>query len=518
MRRTFIERGWKDDRGAVAATVALSLFGLIAVGGLAFDYARLAALDTELQQAADQAALAAASQLDGQTGAIARATSAAQGLITNRTIFAPRDTVGGGNTYSPGITVPTITFYTGYNKSTDVFGATTTSDTAATIVQVTVGAREAFYALTPIVSALKSGQIAASAVAGVGSSVCKVPPIMICNPSPGTPFNANGKIGWGIRATGKSGGTWSPGNFGYLAASNGNAPDLKTGLAYQDAPLYCLNSQTGQVDTGNTAGAMDAANTRFDIYNFGNGNPLGNCLTGSCPAAANVTKDFVRPNNANGNNACKIHGSGWQLPSKQFSPKAYNVSQSALTLLDQDGQIDAMGLPRDNCHYTTYNRPCTNDSAQRFGDGNWARGDYFNKYHATGGQPSNVSSITRYETYLWEIANNNMPRNANAGGTLRQQGAPVCSTGTLATNRDRRIFSIAVVDNCSGLSGSSVPATITEWVDVFFVEPNSPSSENRGNGSGVDDIYLEIIGTSKSAGNGSTGAQVVQRSVPYLIR
>ena len=58
-----------DRRGAVAPTVALSLFALIAVGGLAFDYARLAGMDTELQNAADQAALAAASQLDRQPGA-----------------------------------------------------------------------------------------------------------------------------------------------------------------------------------------------------------------------------------------------------------------------------------------------------------------------------------------------------------------------------------------------------------------------------------------------------------------
>ena len=54
----------RAERAAIAPTVALSLFGLIAAGGLAFDYARLAAMDTELQNAADQAALAAATQLD----------------------------------------------------------------------------------------------------------------------------------------------------------------------------------------------------------------------------------------------------------------------------------------------------------------------------------------------------------------------------------------------------------------------------------------------------------------------
>ena len=79
---------WDDRRGAVAPTVALSLVGLIAVGGLAVDYARLESLDTELQQAADQAALGAVTQLDQQSGAIARATAAAQGLLSNNTLFA----------------------------------------------------------------------------------------------------------------------------------------------------------------------------------------------------------------------------------------------------------------------------------------------------------------------------------------------------------------------------------------------------------------------------------------------
>ena len=54
----------------------LSLFALIGAGGIAFDYARLAALDTELQKAADQAALAAATQLDRADGSRDRARDA----------------------------------------------------------------------------------------------------------------------------------------------------------------------------------------------------------------------------------------------------------------------------------------------------------------------------------------------------------------------------------------------------------------------------------------------------------
>ena len=76
--RSSAKRLWSDQSGAIAAVYALALPALIAAGGIAFDYARLAAMDTELQNAADQAALAAATQLDGREGAIARARSAAQ--------------------------------------------------------------------------------------------------------------------------------------------------------------------------------------------------------------------------------------------------------------------------------------------------------------------------------------------------------------------------------------------------------------------------------------------------------
>src|SRR5690242_3276717 len=96
---------WQQDDGAVVPTVALSLTALIAVGGIAFDYAHLASLDTELQQAADQAALAAVTQLDGQPNAVARATAAAQNLITNSTYFASH--IAGG--HSTDVAIATVT-------------------------------------------------------------------------------------------------------------------------------------------------------------------------------------------------------------------------------------------------------------------------------------------------------------------------------------------------------------------------------------------------------------------------
>ena len=115
-----MRRAWSrlkhNNRGAVAPIVGLSMFGLIAMGGIAFDYARLATLDTELQNAADQAALAGASQLDGQSGAVVRAVAAAQSLLANQT-YLGNDGAGtaietGTTTGSGASSVFRIVFYT----------------------------------------------------------------------------------------------------------------------------------------------------------------------------------------------------------------------------------------------------------------------------------------------------------------------------------------------------------------------------------------------------------------------
>src|SRR4051794_1057348 len=106
----------RSDRAAIAPLTALSLFALIAAGGLAFDYARLATMDTELQQAADQAALAAATQLDKADGAQDRAATAIQDtddthrLAANLTRFA-----NDGGDDGPTVEIESITFCSAFD-------------------------------------------------------------------------------------------------------------------------------------------------------------------------------------------------------------------------------------------------------------------------------------------------------------------------------------------------------------------------------------------------------------------
>ena len=181
MTRRLIGKG-SDNSAAVAPTVALALFVLIGAGGVAFDYARLASLDTEMQNAADQAALAAATQLDKQAGAIDRAIAAAQGLVSNNTLFA--NETGGIRK----INMPDLRFYV--NKADADAGnngtncptagaldiSTTTAKAAADLTAKFVCVRSVNrvgkFALTPVVRVMNTGNVSAMAVAGIGSALC----------------------------------------------------------------------------------------------------------------------------------------------------------------------------------------------------------------------------------------------------------------------------------------------------------------------------------------------------------
>ena len=527
----------RSQDAAVAPTVALSLFGLIAVGGLAFDYARMATLDTELQAAADQAALAAATQLDGKTGACGRAARAAVNLVANQTLFANET---GGNL---AVTVPletgcdqtgNVRFY----KTKARVAATTDAD--ANFVEVTVNSREAFFALTPIVQMLRSGALTGTAFAGLGSAICKVPPVMMCNPNEGgdAGFTTSNYIGKGLRlvSVGNGPGAWAAGNFGYLDShgGSGGVPGLQEDLGWLNPPGDC-SPETG-VDTkpGGNVPATDALNTRFDIYDSNSACQSG----GSCPPSINTVKDLMRPVSASGNNACKMHNQGWQEPSqddKRYLPNATNsATDSTLT-------PDVMGHPRDKCHASLSS--ATGHCNGPVGDGAWDRNTYFRANYSWDSSqwPTYTglgSAPTRYQVYQWEIAHRGEtiggrtilgPRTV---GSLTDHDQPICSSlqtpsygaGIVpgGSNVDRRRISVAVI-NCAAnsVNGNSRNVPVEKWIEVFLVEPSlnrgSVTSGSHGrSGTNAGDVYVEVIGET-IAGAGSTAGQVVRRDVPYLI-
>lgn len=525
-----------DRGGAVAATVALSLFALIAIGGVAFDYARMASLDTELQNAADQAALAGVSQLDGLPGACLRAATAARAMITNRTLMA-----NDGGTTTIAIAnetacdaIGSVRFYQDIAKT-----LAATSDSDAKFFEVQVNPRAAFYALTPIVAAFTSGPLNATAFAGLGSAICKSPPVMICNPQEtgtNTGFNIASFIGKGIKnvSVGNGGGTWVPGNFGYLDTNGGSngAPGLREALGWNTAPGDCVAATGVDTKTGASVSVTDALNTRFDIYDGDVSCPTG----GTCPASINSVKDLIRGANANGNNSCKMHNQGWGLGTTYYGSGTMPSSATAAMV---DTVIPAsMGHPRDMCH--AVDPAATGACLGPVGTGLWDRDAYFrvNYVRSDGTRWTSAewqtntglgATPTRYQVYDWEITHIGQPIDGVTilepnpvgaiGNTPVSHGQPVCSAaqGFLpitpgAISPDRRKLSVAVI-NClqHGVSGNSTGVPVKDWLDVFLVEPSLNRDRTHSG-----DIYIEVIGRTNNATD-EGAVQLVKKSVPYLI-
>lgn len=533
-----------DRRGAVAPTVALSLIGLIAVGGIAFDYARMATLDTELQDAADQAALAAATQLDGKSDAITRATAAAQSLLRNAAIFADSPTGPSGDPTRVTVSTAGLTFYSSYNEDTDA-GTATTDATAATTVQVTVDGRNVRFAWTPIVRWANSRNFVASAVASLSSGViCKVPPLMICNPneSSGGIFPTASDIGKGLKLEAGGGSTWAPGNYGYLDFGVG-AKTVEQDMGANSNVESCLDAATVSTKPGNTAGAPAGINTRFDIYDNG---LTAACAqgNGNCSPALDVLKDVIHPQFSAGtppnetasaggggagkaDNCALANGSNpWVAPTIAYLPDPTTRQQAAAA-----GTPTNMGEPRDICHAVSSSGDCTNG---RFGDGNWDRNLYFQVNYGTSGtgwqslswlsnwaaaNSVTVASISRYNVYRAEVAALSAGtlatrRLAEGSGTYAYT-TPRCAAGQAPTNniKDRRILTAAVVNCTAGGVQGATHVVPTGWVDFFLVQP----SYNRARTDAAQ-IYVEVIGPATRPNGDSNVFQYYYRQRPRLLK
>lgn len=540
MRRRLCELR-SDERAAVAPTIALSLFALVGAGGIAFDYARMASMDTELQTAADQSALAAAAQLDGEAGACARAAAAAANMVSNPTLMA-------NDSNGLAVTVPNeagcdatgqIRFYQDPGK---VNAATT--DANAKFVEVEVDPREAFFALTPVVGAFSSGELTGIAFAGLDSAICKVPPVMLCNPDEnGDPdFTITNYIGKGVRLVGNDGGgIYGPGNFGFLDTGAGNgAQALRQVLGASNFPADCVSGDGVETETGSIISVRDALNTRFGIYDQGLNNACGS-NGAACPPSANIRKDLVL--DGDGNTFAKIgvtnNNNGWKEADNPY-PGSANIVDSTGTnyhaLSDPEiAAVAPMGHPPDICHAFGSNNMGACPGG-RIGTGTWDRYAYFKSNSASyGSDVTDVASMTsflnatfgtttptRYQVYQWEMDNASTrlltqpsPTGENAYSRPSDLAGEPGGISPSSTQIDRRVLTVAVI-NCTaeGISGHTTNVTVTKWIDIFLVQPSLARTVGMRTENG--DIYVEVIGVTENATD-EGAIQLVKKSVPYLI-
>lgn len=443
----------------MAVYAALGLATFMGMGALALDLGRFMHLHTDLQSAADAAALAGAAELNGEPalangmlGARARAEAAAKNaLFANTQVFA---TDGGGDT----VAVDSVEFLSSLSPDTAA-----TSDRDAAFVRVTVAERTVTGALIRPLLGEQNLTTSASAVAGMNQVVCEFPPMMICNPNEaafgaGAPFEpVRGQLILLKAQTGNS--QWAPGAFGLLDTPLGDT--TPKGVAHHlgsSRPNGCYGREVdirpGQVDP--TKGGI---NVRFDIYQ----NPF-----------------FHKGAQAK-----------WSQEEKNEFRPALNVTKGRVK---SGNACDAIGdpakvkpLPIDDCFFTN---TCPHP---RLGDGVWDRDGYWSVNHG-GTLPAALTGATRYDVYRYEIDNDLIPDNSGTGG---EDGNPSCyksisNMPDADDEPDRRQLNVAIV-NCMehSVKGNADDVKVEAFAKLFIIRPMLKYDDDPSPSDG--NLWAEVV-------------------------
>ena len=365
----------EKERGAILIMTAIFSVVLIGIAALALDAGRLFVQHSEMQNAADAAALAAAAELNGSTGAQARAKAAARELLSHRSHFATNPEL-----LKEALPDEAFTFYCAIGSEYDADSATAcaggassegsnyypaTGDSDSHYVKVSLENRGGNHYVIdlfflPVLAVVtdnvaQTAAIDAEATAGRHYMICNYPPLMICDPFEGSgSFKTSMIPGHQIKLKlQQHGGWWAPGNFAFLEPSGGSgAMDLADYIA-DEKKQVCTPPVVTTKPGNNTGPTTWAVNTRFDEYD---------------------------------------QPSHYDWP--EFPP-APNV-------------ID---YPRDSLF------------SGRIGNGDWDRNGYWATYHATQGHgispPSTLdfgdgsgvsyATASRWQVYNWEIEQNKIP-------------------------------------------------------------------------------------------------------------
>jgi Flp pilus assembly protein TadG len=494
--REYLDHLARDEGGSIAVWVTVGMLSFFATGALLVDGGRVFNLHSQMQTYADHAALAAATELDGDSQAIGRAINAVSSGGAGPIVSDTQNFAAG----AAGLTVQTLTFLSKLGTGTGAAGTvngdvvlythtigdapsfTATQSQQARFVQVTVAPRTLNYVLAPVLgllgNAATSASIQAAAIAGFTRAACRFPPMMICNPTetnPGDPFNWESMIGKQVLMKAKgSGSAWAPGDFGLLDlsgfqtggnCSGGGGSLIRCVLGLVDPGTQCV-LQGGEVDIkpGETIGPTHTGiNLRFDIWDP----PFQSQRTDPDFAPArNVIKGKTHANNQ-----CRMND---------------------LT------ETPSIPLPRD----------AGLSNSNRIGNGVTLPQmlAYWAVNHPTVAWPFAVGETpTRYQVYRKEIELNTPTTGESTGPTC---AAPVNEPVDLQPVHDRRVLLIAVI-NCKeqGINGAADNVPIEGFALMFMTEPIGLD------GSSVDDVYGEMIGIVKP--NTSDG---VLHEFPVLYR
>ena len=251
----------KRERGSILATSAIGMLSILLAVGLGVDISRFYLAKTELQNAADAAALAAVSALNTSAAGVTKATDRAVAAMNhydfnNTNVTFPRSNV----LFAVNLEGPYMSE-----------GSATAQAAKIRFVKVTTPASAVGVSFAASVLG-NSKNLTASATAGFS-----VPLNMFCNWLPVSVIDFGTPISPGNTYTFRSGpgGSISPGNYQILAVAGSGGKDVRTGLA-AGVDKCAAPGAVYEVDTkpGVTAGPVRVGiNTRFDDYQTSHVNP-----------------------------------------------------------------------------------------------------------------------------------------------------------------------------------------------------------------------------------------------------
>ncbi|UCI07302.1 pilus assembly protein TadG-related protein [Mesorhizobium sp. B1-1-8] len=476
---------WRDQRGIALILVSVTLPAIIGFSLLAIDMSRVNNLHNDLQKAADAFALAGAAELDGSTGAWARAERAMATLVSNEGRFSTA-APNGRFTLTSGQPGGALRCNSAGNISWCFLKTIPNDDVAITtanyanadpavgeletrFVQVTV-TPTGFAAIFPVSflsnTATGSFNVGAVAVAGFRSSVCDYTPVFMCNPYEDTSLTGGVTLEMAANQQQyrrrqillRDNGFYQPGNFAFLASPEGNgAQALEASLA-RVKPVGCYAQDGVDTEPGQSTGPVqDGLNARFGISKSYIGSANG--------PAANVRMGLKSINCNNGQTNFETD------PTK------------------------GVGLERDSCLIAGN---CTLMGG-RMGTGDWNASRYWAANHPTrGALPSSLVGATRYEMYRYELDPDGNPATndsiAGDAAVSGETGNPSCNQ-TPVTTVDRRILYGAIIDcqAIGGFNGRANNIPVRAFGSFFITEPIKDSK----------DIYVELVDITGKGGRGT---------------
>jgi Flp pilus assembly protein TadG len=251
----------KRERGSILATSAIGMLSLLLAVGLGVDISRFYLTKTELQNAADAAALAAVSALNSSSLGITKAADRAVATMNNydfnkTNVSFPRDNV----LFAVNLDGPYMNEGLAQGQAVNI-----------RFVQVTTTDEPVGVSFAAIVLG-NSKNLSATATAGYSVALnefCNFLPVSVIDY--GTPIAPGNTYTFRAGSTGSI----SPGNYQILAVAGAGGKDVRVGLA-AGVDKCAAVGEVYEVDTktGVTAGAVrQGLNTRFDEYQTSQVNP-----------------------------------------------------------------------------------------------------------------------------------------------------------------------------------------------------------------------------------------------------